>query len=301
VVRRVVALAAMAGLASGLVTASLSAAALAQEPEVVFSTDFEDGTAQGWFSRGSSVLAVSDAQAHTGDFSLLTTGRTAGWHGPATDLLAVLRPRAVYRFEVHVQLLAGSPTAPIQTTMQFVPESTGETSWTQIAQHPEVTDQAWQLLVGEHSLPEAGFEAQFYVESPDPEVAFYIDDITITMIEPPPDDDLPTDETGMVDFGVVHQRIDGFTHRRMLDRHEHDAVDLLVALTPYQQEALRRAQGNVLTVEDVLVHKIIAWRARDRDDIESIISAGHDIDWGYVNRWVEYFGFRGRLTDIRRR
>lgn len=70
-----------------------------------------------------------------------------------------------------------------------------------------------------------------------------------------------------------------------------------MALTPYQQEALRRARGNVLTVEDVLVHKIIAWRGRDRDDIESILAAGHEIDRDYVRRWVEYFGFEQRLEE----
>ena len=76
-------------------------------------------------------------------------------------------------------------------------------------------------------------------------------------------------------------------------------VDLLVALTDYQQVALERAKDNVLTVEDVLVHKIIAWRGRDRDDIESILAAGHDIDWAYVRHWVEYFGFEDRLDRLR--
>jgi uncharacterized Zn finger protein len=79
-----------------------------------------------------------------------------------------------------------------------------------------------------------------------------------------------------------------------------DRVDLLIALSPYQQEALKRARNHVLTVEDVLVHKIIAWRGRDRDDIESILAVGHQIDWAYVERWVEYFGFESRLAELNR-
>lgn len=49
-------------------------------------------------------------------------------------------------------------------------------------------------------------------------------------------------------------------------------VDFIVAGTEYQELALERAIPNrrVLTAEDVLVHKLIAWRLKDRDDIRSI-------------------------------
>lgn len=63
-------------------------------------------------------------------------------------------------------------------------------------------------------------------------------------------------------------------------------VDIIVAETPYQDEAYRRAVNGHLTVEDVIVHKLIAWRARDRDDIRSILDAGHALDGDYIERWA---------------
>ena len=59
-------------------------------------------------------------------------------------------------------------------------------------------------------------------------------------------------------------------------------VDLLVARTRYQELALDRAVGNVLTAEDVVIHKLLAWRARDRDDIDSILRSGTELDEEYV-------------------
>lgn len=64
------------------------------------------------------------------------------------------------------------------------------------------------------------------------------------------------------------------------------SVDLIVAGTEYQRLAIRRGVGGVLTVEDVLVHKLIAWRPKDRDDIRSIFSAGHEVNRGYVDHWA---------------
>ena len=65
-----------------------------------------------------------------------------------------------------------------------------------------------------------------------------------------------------------------------------DRVDLIVAGTAYQHLAIERARGGPLTVEDVLVHKVIAWRPKDRDDIASILSTGIEFDQEYVTHWV---------------
>ena len=75
-------------------------------------------------------------------------------------------------------------------------------------------------------------------------------------------------------------------------------VDLLVARTPYQEMALDRAVGNVLTAEDVIIHKLLAWRARDRDDIDQILVSDTPLDEDYIrtvateweveDRWDEF-------------
>jgi len=74
-------------------------------------------------------------------------------------------------------------------------------------------------------------------------------------------------------------------------------VDLIVATTDYQQLALDRAHDHVLTVEDVFIHKLIAWRPRDQDDIQSILSTGISYDADYVNHWGVEWGVEDRWRD----
>lgn len=183
---------------------------LAAVPEVVFASDFEDGTTGGWHRRGTTVLSASTDRAHTGTYSLLSTGRTAGWHGPAVDLQEVLLPGALYQVDAHVLLVAGQETTPLQLTMQRQPESTGTTVWEQVAQAPTVTADDWAVLSGQYGFPEPGFQLELYIESPDPDVSYYVDNVTITMLEPPPDTELPPVEAGSIDFTRNLQHIDGF-------------------------------------------------------------------------------------------
>lgn len=64
-------------------------------------------------------------------------------------------------------------------------------------------------------------------------------------------------------------------------------IDVLRAETDYQQTAIDRAVDGVLAPEDVIVHKLIAWRPRDRDDVAEILSAGLTLDVTYIRRWAE--------------
>ncbi len=68
-------------------------------------------------------------------------------------------------------------------------------------------------------------------------------------------------------------------------RGEGIAVDVLRSETAYQDEAMRRAVDGWLTVEDVIVHKLIAWRAKDQDDIASILATRPTLDRDYIDRW----------------
>ena len=79
-------------------------------------------------------------------------------------------------------------------------------------------------------------------------------------------------------------------------------IDLLLAETEYQRAAMARASGGVLTVEDVIVHKLIAGRPRDIDDIRSILSTNIVVDrdyvedtarqWDVFRRWSDFFDER---------
>lgn len=89
----------------------------------------------------------------------------------------------------------------------------------------------------------------------------------------------------------------GFDVRAHADRGSHphllmlrspsQKVDLIVAVVEYQELALRRGLAeHVLTVEDVLVHKLLAWRPKDRLDIQSILRSGTAYDDDYVTDWA---------------
>lgn len=74
-------------------------------------------------------------------------------------------------------------------------------------------------------------------------------------------------------------------------------VDLILAGTEYQREAIARAVDHVITREDVLIHKLIAWRLRDKDDIRAILEAGGPIDLDYMRRWARVWDVEDRWAE----
>jgi hypothetical protein len=76
-------------------------------------------------------------------------------------------------------------------------------------------------------------------------------------------------------------------------------VDAIAAETTYQIGAIERAVDGILTVEDVIIHKLLAWRSRDRDDIDSILSGGHDLDEQYIEHWAREWQVLERWREAR--
>jgi hypothetical protein len=74
-------------------------------------------------------------------------------------------------------------------------------------------------------------------------------------------------------------------------------VDFIFSFSSYEQEALARAvevtQGSVAvrfaTLEDVVIHKIIAGRPRDIEDVRSVLLRNPTYDQAYVLRWLMDF------------
>ena len=77
-----------------------------------------------------------------------------------------------------------------------------------------------------------------------------------------------------------------------------ESVDILLPVVEYQREALTRAVDHVLSVEDVIIHKLIAWRPRDRDDIRSIREAGVPLDLDYLGRWTVEWDLADRWSTF---
>ena len=75
-------------------------------------------------------------------------------------------------------------------------------------------------------------------------------------------------------------------------------IELSLAWLPFEQEALMRAerldlgavQARVATAEDLVIYKAVAWRERDKSDIEQLIQLHHDkIDFARVEQIIGEF------------
>jgi hypothetical protein len=105
------------------------------------------------------------------------------------------------------------------------------------------------------------------------------------------------------------------TRQVLLLRHRPSGtpMDVSLAWLPFEQEALGRAE--VLDVEgvdvpvarpqDLVVYKAVAWRDRDRADIERLVRSHRaEIDFGYVRRVVAEFadvlGEPERVAELER-
>ena len=82
----------------------------------------------------------------------------------------------------------------------------------------------------------------------------------------------------------------------------HGLADILVAGTDYQREAIARAvpegRNRLLTIEDVIIHKLIAGRYQDDADIESILATKPALDRTYLDRWIDYWDVGDRWQRL---
>ena len=74
-------------------------------------------------------------------------------------------------------------------------------------------------------------------------------------------------------------------------------ADFIFSFTPYESEAIRRANKvNILdqevsfaAVEDLIIHKIFAGRPRDIEDVKSVILKSRTLDIAYIEKWLAVF------------
>jgi len=80
-------------------------------------------------------------------------------------------------------------------------------------------------------------------------------------------------------------------------------VDFIFSFTPYELEAIGRAKKITImgqevafaAPEDLIVHKIFAGRARDLEDVRSVVIKNRDIDFQYIRkRLAEFDAFSER-------
>lgn len=74
-------------------------------------------------------------------------------------------------------------------------------------------------------------------------------------------------------------------------------ADFIFSFSPYEQQAIREARSvrvmstevRFARLEDLLIHKIVAGRPRDLEDVKSVLLKNRGADLAYVRRWLGEF------------
>jgi len=92
-----------------------------------------------------------------------------------------------------------------------------------------------------------------------------------------------------------------FTRKTMVlpcqDQQTGIRVDFIFSFSPYERQALQRARkvkmGDVhvkfASPEDLVVHKVIAGRPRDLEDVKAVLIKNPKMDLTYIRRWLNEF------------
>jgi endo-1,4-beta-xylanase len=151
-------------------------------------SNFEDGKADGWVSRGGGspvVLTPTQNDAHSGSWSLLVTGRTATWNGPTHDISGKMCNGSQYWIEVWVKMAPGQPDTSMNLSLQLT-DSFGNVSYPGITS-ATVTSGGWVRLKSKpYTFAGTYSTLQIYVQSnANPTASFYIDDFSLSYMPPP--------------------------------------------------------------------------------------------------------------------
>ena len=102
-------------------------------------------------------------------------------------------------------------------------------------------------------------------------------------------------------FEYLADHVDEFVKETMVlpvvDAPSGIRIDFIFSYSPYERQAIERARGikfgktNVkfAALEDVVIHKIIAARARDIEDVRCILLKNPDCDSRYIEKWLAEF------------
>jgi endo-1,4-beta-xylanase len=177
--------------------------------QVVASYNFEDGMADGWSSfNGASVPMATTAAAEAGSFSLLTT--TGGSSsGPSLSLNSTLLAGAKYTITGFVQLTAGETATNANFTIRRTdPSCSGGTCFDTVgAFQVAVSSSGFAQIGGTYTVPatETGLQLYAQLVGPTNAQSFYLDNVVITEVAPPPGG------TPVASYTFVDGGLDGWT------------------------------------------------------------------------------------------
>ncbi len=175
-------------------TLTMSLLFLAASPawsQTLASWGFEDNTADGWTSfNGATTPVATNAAAHSGAYSLETTTGSTGAGGPAISLNGVILPGGTYSITGWVELGNGASTGNANFTVRRSdPSCSGGTCYDTVgAYEVAVTNTGWAEIGGTYTPGATATSLQLYAQlvNATTAVTYYLDDVTVTQISPPP-------------------------------------------------------------------------------------------------------------------
>src|SRR6202046_1167274 len=179
--------------------------------QVVASYSFEDGSADGWSSfNGATVPVATNAAAEAGSFSLLTTTNASGSSsGPSLSLGSTLLAGAKYAITAFVQLTPGETATNANFTIRRTdPSCSGGTCFDTVGGFQvAVSSSGWAQIGGTYTVSTTETGLQLYAQLVGPTTAqsFYLDNVVITEVAPPPGG------TPIASYTFVDGGLDGWT------------------------------------------------------------------------------------------
>ncbi|HMG84304.1 MAG TPA: endo-1,4-beta-xylanase [Terracidiphilus sp.] len=163
-----------------------------------------DGGLDGWAPFGSPTLtnAAPPLQDPAGDpNALLTTNRTATFMGPSLNLLSLkLAAGATYQVTAYVLLAAADSSNPTATLSTKTADCATAGAFANLATSGALSSTAWTKVQGTFSfsnLPGPPTSLTLYMQSSSATDSFYLSDVTISEIAPPPPDPSQQDNSGI--------------------------------------------------------------------------------------------------------
>jgi endo-1,4-beta-xylanase len=166
---------------------------------------FADGGLDGWVPFGSPTLsnAAPPVVDPNGDpQALLTTNRTATFMGPSLNLLNVpnVVAGATYQVSAYVLLAAPDSSNPTVTLSTKTADCATSGAFGNLATSGPLSSTAWTKVQGTFSfsnLPGPPTSLTLYFQSSSATDSFYVSDVVISELSPPPPNPSQQDNTGI--------------------------------------------------------------------------------------------------------
>ncbi|GAA4686660.1 endo-1,4-beta-xylanase [Promicromonospora umidemergens] len=162
----------------------------------VLSTDFEDGTLDGWAPRNGDdasdfSLAVTDADAHESTWSAALTGREHTGDGIGRDVTGSLRAGAAYDVSAWVRYPEGQTPGDIWLSLAST-DADGAQAFATLDQFDGITSTGWTEVTTTFTMPAHESALLYFETAYDGGITsdWLIDDIVVSVPEPPLIEDL---------------------------------------------------------------------------------------------------------------